>query len=377
MSYTNTALLGLIEPVTGTQAGVWGDDVNLGLTTYVDLAIAGTNNITVNTDITLVITTGTYAGSGVTTNTAQYAILNCTGARTAIRYINAPASSKVYNIINNTSGGFAVVIRGTNAGPTYTTGVSISPGENAIVAWDTIGGGTPDFVKIASNSFAGLTGVVPIANGGTGASTAAGARTNLDVPTTGGTGATGTWPIAISGNAATATSATTASSISGGSAGQLVYQTAGSSTNFAPAPTTGYVLSWTGTAFNWIVGVPSGTSANLSGGGAYTVVYQSSTGVTAYLTNGTTGQVLSANTGAAPSYINQSAMSVGSATTATNLSGGGAFTIVYQTSTGATSYLTNGSNNQVLTSNSGGAPSWTNSSAFGTSNSKLYYFGQF
>jgi len=51
----------------------------------------------------------------------------------------------------------------------------------------------------------GLVNAVPVANGGTGASTAASARTNLGVPSTGGTGATGTWPINISGNAATAT----------------------------------------------------------------------------------------------------------------------------------------------------------------------------
>lgn len=50
----------------------------------------------------------------------------------------------------------------------------------------------------------GLVNAVPVANGGTGASTASAARTNLGVPATGGTGATGTWPISISGNAATA-----------------------------------------------------------------------------------------------------------------------------------------------------------------------------
>jgi hypothetical protein len=56
----------------------------------------------------------------------------------------------------------------------------------------------------------GLVNAVPVANGGTGASTASAARTNLDVPATGGSGATGTWPINISGNAASATTAGTA-----------------------------------------------------------------------------------------------------------------------------------------------------------------------
>ena len=43
---------------------------------------------------------------------------------------------------------------------------------------------------------------MPIANGGTGASTASAARTNLVVPSTTGTGASGTWGISVTGNAA-------------------------------------------------------------------------------------------------------------------------------------------------------------------------------
>ena len=57
-----------------------------------------------------------------------------------------------------------------------------------------------------------------LGNGTTVPANASAARTNLDVPQTNGTGATGTWPISITGSAVsatTATSATTAVNVSG------------------------------------------------------------------------------------------------------------------------------------------------------------------
>lgn len=42
---------------------------------------------------------------------------------------------------------------------------------------------------------------VPLSKGGTNAATASAARTNLDVPANDGTGATGTWPISVTGSA--------------------------------------------------------------------------------------------------------------------------------------------------------------------------------
>lgn len=153
MTINYTTLLGLAEPVTGTESGTWGDDVNLGITLYLDIAIAGTNNITQDSDITLTTTNGSSAGSNIVASpnstTAQYMQLLCTGARTANRNINAPNSSKMYVVNNSTTGGYSITIRGTT-GPT--TGVTIASGEKAIVFWSSV---ASDFVKISSSSVFG------------------------------------------------------------------------------------------------------------------------------------------------------------------------------------------------------------------------------
>lgn len=64
----------------------------------------------------------------------------------------------------------------------------------------------------------------------------------------------------------------------------------------------------------------STTSTNLSGGGAGTVPYNSAAGTTVQLPAGTSGQIYRSNGAAAPSWIDQSSMSVGAATTATSAS---------------------------------------------------------
>ena len=138
MAYTNTTLLGLNQPTTGSESGVWGDDINLGTTILVELAVAGTNNITTDADVTLSISNGSSGSSFTSTATnstvAQYYILNCTGARTANRSIIAPASSKTYYVINSTTTAttpFTITIKKSGG-----TGVTIPPGAAALVAYN-------------------------------------------------------------------------------------------------------------------------------------------------------------------------------------------------------------------------------------------------
>ena len=136
MTTAYTSLLGLALPVTGELSGTWGDTVNNSITSLVDTAVAGTTNVSADSNVTLTTTTGA-------SNQARQAILLFSGARTAIRTVTAPAQSKIYTVINATTGGFAVTLVG--AGPT--TGVTIANGARTVVAWN-----GSDFVEVSSPS---------------------------------------------------------------------------------------------------------------------------------------------------------------------------------------------------------------------------------
>lgn len=132
MAYT--PLLGLSLPADGITN--WGALVNTSVTALIDSAIAGTTTLAVDGDVLL---TDTDEAS----NQSRQAILLCTGARTAARTITAPAKSKIYTVINNTSGGYAVNVVGS--GPT--AGVSVQAGSAVVIAWN----GT-DFVQVNADA---------------------------------------------------------------------------------------------------------------------------------------------------------------------------------------------------------------------------------
>jgi hypothetical protein len=146
---TYTSLLGLALPVTGQLSGTWGDTVNDYITQYIDAAVAGA--ITISTDTTLTKTTGSSLGA----TSSQYAIIIATGGGSIT--ITAPAASKAYLVINQTSA--SVTIRG--AGPTL--GVLIEPSRTALVAWD-----GSDFALIATTDLKSMSGILKAINGGTG-----------------------------------------------------------------------------------------------------------------------------------------------------------------------------------------------------------------
>jgi hypothetical protein len=141
----NTSLIGLTLPTTGTLSGTWGDTVNNAISQIVDVAVAGTQTISTDANITLTLTTGTAASTGLTANSSQYAVLLWTAGGTATRTITVPAQSKTYVVINKTSSTQSIIVQGVTG-----TGVTVPAGTRAIVAWD----GT-NFVNVGGGSAAG------------------------------------------------------------------------------------------------------------------------------------------------------------------------------------------------------------------------------
>jgi len=251
----NTALIGLTLPATGTLSGQWGDTVNNAISQIVDVAVAGTQTITTDADVDLSVTVGTYASTGLTSSSSQYAVLLCSGARTAARNINVPKQSKTYVVINDTSGGYAITVRGGPTSPT--TGVTVAAGTRAIIAWN-----GSDFVNVGGGSAAGSNTQIQFNNAG-----AFGASSAL------------TWD-------GTTLSATKFGGALNGTVG-------------ATTPTTG---AFTTVTASTPIAATSGGTGQSSAFTQYGVTYAASTTALATTAAGTAGYVLTANSGAAPTF---------------------------------------------------------------------------
>lgn len=164
-----------------------------------------------------------------------------------------------------------------------------------------------------------------------------------------------------------------ANNIAGGAANQILYQVGSSSTSFITAPSVANTfLEWTGSAFQWSanplgtvtsVDVSGGTTGLTSSGGPITtsgtitlagnlITSNGGTGLTTYtagdilyyvggttlaqLAIGSANQIMTSS-GTTPQWVAPSTVTVG---TATNVAGGAANRIVYNTGVGATAFIT-------------------------------------
>jgi hypothetical protein len=180
---------------TGDQSGTWGVTTNTNLGTAIEEAITGSADVSFSSaDVTLTLTN---------TNTAQTARnlrLNLIGTVGAAQNLIVPAIEKQY-IVNNTLG-FDITVKNSTG-----TGVAVPAGKSMIV-FNT----GSNVVEVVTALATGT--VIPVANGGTGATTAAGARSALSAAVLGAnnditslTGLTTPLSIAQGGTASTTTSA--------------------------------------------------------------------------------------------------------------------------------------------------------------------------
>jgi hypothetical protein len=177
-------------------------------------------------------------------------------------------------------------------------------------------GFTPSVATIGAVT---LDGVLNAANGGTGVATLSGLAYGNG--TSAFTAATAAQIVSAIG-ATFVTNATNTTNLIGGSTGSVSYQSSANATAFLALGTTNYVLTAGASAPQYVaqstlaVGTAT-TATNLASGAAGSVPYQSGAGATSMLALGTNGYVLTAGA-SAPAYVDQSTLSVGTATNATN-----------------------------------------------------------
>lgn len=154
---------------TGEQSGTWGTTTNTNLGTAIEEAITGSADVSFSSaDVTLSLTDTN------TTQSARNLRLNLTGTSGGARNLTVPAIEKVY-VVNN---GLAddVTVK-----PSGGTGIVVPAGKTMVLfSTDDNGDSTFDMVDVTTHlSSLTLNTDLAVADGGTGSSTAAGARTNL------------------------------------------------------------------------------------------------------------------------------------------------------------------------------------------------------
>jgi len=325
--------------------------------------------------ITPVGTAGTYGSASsvpvfVTNASGQISSVTNTTISIAPSQINAtiPNSGLTNSTISGVSLGsnLANLTAGTNitfsSGTTYNGSSAITINASSTMVYP--GAGIPNSTGSAWGTSYSTTGsgtVVALATSPTFVTPILGTPQSGNFST-----GTFTWPTFNQNTTGNASTATTASNLAGTTQYSLPYQSGSATTGYLSPGTSGSLLMTLGavSAPIWVAtsSLTVGTATNIASGTAGAIPYQTGSGATSFLSLGTSGYVLTAGA-SAPQYTAQSSLSVG---TATNLAGGVASNIVYQSGAGATAFLANGTTGQVLTSNGASAPSWTTPTAYAT-----------
>lgn len=263
MASSYTDKLRLTLPLQGELDGSWGNTVNTGITQLIEDALAGTAAVVHDDTASYTLTSNSGA-----TDEARCMFLTVTGTLTAARNLVCPTKSKLYFIINSTTGGYALTLK-TAAG----TGISIANGDRRMLMCD----GT-NVIEPQST--------LPVTAGGTGRATSTTAYGLLAAGTT----ATGAQQTLAAG-------ATTELLVGGGAAALPVWTTATGSGSPVRATSPTLVTPALGTPSALVGTNITGTAASLTAGQATAGLGLKSATTTVSVSSATapsSGQILTA-----------------------------------------------------------------------------------
>ena len=351
-SATTALTANLATTATNLAAGVAGSlpyQSGAGLTTFLGI---GTNGFILASNGSAPIW---QAISGLSAGTANTATNLAGGNAWQIPYQSAPGSTAFAN--SGTTGQFWQAT--TNGAPTWTTTANMYVA-NAVIATNVRGG---TIGQLAVQTAANATGFV---GPGTAGQLLVSAGAASPVYTNTASIYVGRAVLADSATTAlTANLATTATNLAAGVAGSLPYQSSAGITTFLGIGTNGFVLTSNGSAPIWqaISGLSAGsatTATNLAGGNAWQIPYQTAPGATAFANSGTTGQFWQATTNGAPTWTTTANMYVANAVVSTNLRGGTIGQLHVQTAASTSGFVGPGTAGQLLVSAGAASPVYTN-----------------